>query len=415
MSTFELTEIQAKAILDMRLQKLVSLEVEKIQAEYDELQEKIAYYKEILANESIQRGIIKDELDEIKAKYGDERRTDISYSEDEISIEDMIPNEEVVVSISKLGYIKRTKTSEYKAQSRGGRGSRGSKTRDADSVEHLFVADNHDYILLFTELGRCFWIRAFEIPEAGKNSAGRVIQNIVQMPKEDNVKAYIKVKDLNDEEFLNNNYAVFCTEKGLVKKTLMEQFSRPRTNGINAITLNEGDNLLEVKLSNGKNDIVIANKNGRAIRFPEEKVRSMGRTAAGVRGIRLDEGKDDEVVGMLSLDPTDPDNTIFVISEKGMGKRTSLEEYRTTNRGGKGVKNMNLSAKTGKVFAIKTVTEYDHILITTEEGIVIRTSASDLRVMGRATQGVRVINLGKKDSIADVAIIKRDENSDEEE
>ncbi|MDF1696336.1 MAG: DNA gyrase subunit A [Saprospiraceae bacterium] len=415
MGAFELTEIQAKAILEMRLQKLVSLEVEKIQAEYDELQLKIAHYKEILANERLQRDIIKEELDEINEKYGDERRTDISYADDEISIEDMIPNEEVVISISKLSYIKRTKSSEYKAQSRGGRGSRGSKTRNADAVEHLFVANAHNYILLFTELGRCFWIRAFEIPEASKTSGGRVIQNIINIPKEDKVKSYIVVKDLTDEEFLNNNYVMFCTEQGLVKKTIMEKFSRPRTNGINAITINEGDHLLEAKLSTGTNDILIANRNGRAIRFPESKVRSMGRSAAGVRGIRLDEGKDDKVVGMLSVDPTNPEVTIFVASEKGSGKRSALDEYRITNRGGKGVKTMNVTDKTGKVIAVKAVTTYDHLMITTVEGIMIRSAASDLRVMGRATQGVRVINLGKKDAIADVAVIRRDENSNDEE
>ena len=414
-SAFELSDIQAKAILEMRLQKLVSLEVAKIQAEYDELQIKIARYNEILANESIQRDIIKEELDEINEKYGDERRTDISYADDEISIEDMIPNEEVVISISKLGYIKRTKSSEYKAQSRGGRGSRGSKTRDADAVEHLFVADAHNYILLFTELGRCFWVRAYEIPEASKVSAGRVLQNIINIPKNDKVKSYIVVKDLTDEEFLNSNYVFFCTEQGLVKKTLMEKFSRPRTNGINAITINEGDHLLEAKLSNGTNDILIANRNGRAIRFPEEKVRSMGRSAAGVRGIRLDVGKDDKVVGMLSVDPTNPDVTIFVASEKGSGKRSALDEYRITNRGGKGVKTMNVTDKTGKVVAVKAVSFYDHLMITTVEGIMIRSAVSDLRVMGRATQGVRVINLGKKDTIADVAVIRRDENSNDEE
>jgi len=414
-SAFELTDIQAKAILEMRLQKLVSLEVAKIQAEFDELQVKIARYKEILANERIQRDIIIEELDDINERYGDERRTDISYADDEISIEDMIPNEEVVISISKLGYIKRTKSSEYKAQSRGGRGSRGSKTRDADSVEHLFVADAHNYILLFTELGRCFWVRAYEIPEASKISAGRVIQNIINMPKNDKVKSYIVVKDLTDEEFLNNNYVFFCTEQGLVKKTLMEKFSRPRTNGINAITINDGDHLLEAKLSNGTNDILIANRNGRAIRFPEKKVRAMGRSAAGVRGIRLDVDKNDKVVGMLSVDPTNPDVTIFVASEKGSGKRSALDEYRITNRGGKGVKTMNVTDKTGKVVAVKAVSFYDHLMITTVEGIMIRSAVSDLRVMGRATQGVRVINLGKKDAIADVAVIRRDENSNDEE
>jgi len=415
MGAFELSEIQAKAILEMRLQKLVSLEVEKIQAEYDELMLKIADYKDILNSESRQREIVKTELDEVNEKFGDDRRTDISYADNEISIEDMIPNEEVVVTISQLGYIKRTKTAEYRAQSRGGVGSRGSKTRDADQIEHLFVAKNHNYLLLFTEQGRCFWLRAYEIPEATKTSTGRVLQNIVAIPKDDKVKGYILIEDLTDEDYINNNYIIFCTEKGIVKKTLVEQFSRPRTNGINAITINEGDQLLEVKLTNGKNDIVIANTNGRAIRFPEEKVRPMGRSAAGVRGIRLDEDGKDKVVGMLSMDPTNPDNTILVVSEKGSGKRSLTDEYRTTNRGGKGVKTMKVTDKTGKVVAIKKVTVWDDLMITTSEGIVIRTKVRDLRVMGRATQGVKVITLKGKDTISDVAVIRRDENSEEEE
>ena len=415
MGAFELSEIQAKAILEMRLQKLVSLEVDKIQSEYDELMLKIADYEDILGSESRQREIVKTELDEVNERFGDERRTDISYADNEISIEDMIPNEEVVVTISQLGYIKRTKTAEYRAQSRGGVGSRGSKTRDADQIEHLFVAKNHNYLLLFTEQGRCFWLRAYEIPEATKTSTGRVLQNIVAIPKDDRVKGYILIEDLTDEDYINSNYIIFCTEKGVVKKTLVEQFSRPRTNGINAITINEGDQLLEVKLTNGKNDIILANTNGRAIRFPEEKVRPMGRSAAGVRGIKLDDDGNDKVIGMVSIDSTNPDNTIMVVSEKGSGKRSLLEEYRTTNRGGKGVKTMKVTDKTGKVVALKGVTEWDDLMITTKEGIVIRTKVSDLRVMGRATQGVRVITLKGKDTISDVAVIRRDENSDEEE
>ena len=414
-AAFELSEIQAKAILEMRLQKLVSLEVDKIQAEYDELMIKIADFKEILASEARQREIIKTELDEVNDKFGDERRTDISYADNEISIEDMIPNEEVVISISELGYIKRTKTAEYRAQSRGGVGSRGTKTRDTDEVEHLFVASNHNYLLLFTEQGRCFWLRVYEIPEAAKTSAGRVLQNIVAIPKEDKVKGYILIEDLQDEEFINNNYILFCTEKGTIKKTLVEQFSRPRTNGINAITIKEGDQLLEVKLSDGKRDVVIANANGRAIRFPEEKIRPMGRSAAGVRGIRLDEDGTDKVVGMISIDSTDPDATVFVISENGQGKRSLLEEYRVTNRGGKGVKTMKVNEKTGKVMAIKNVTQFDDLMITTKEGIVIRTKVRDLRTMGRATQGVKVIKLKGSDTISDIAVIRRDENSEEEE
>jgi len=321
----------------------------------------------------------------------------------------------VVISISELGYIKRTKTAEYRAQSRGGVGSRGTKTRDTDEVEHLFVASNHNYLLLFTEQGRCFWLRVYEIPEAAKTSAGRVLQNIVAIPKEDKVKGYILIEDLQDEEFINNNYILFCTEKGTIKKTLVEQFSRPRTNGINAITIKEGDQLLEVKLSDGKRDVVIANANGRAIRFPEEKIRPMGRSAAGVRGIRLDEDGTDKVVGMISIDSTDPDATVFVISENGQGKRSLLEEYRVTNRGGKGVKTMKVNEKTGKVMAIKNVTQFDDLMITTKEGIVIRTKVRDLRTMGRATQGVKVIKLKGSDTISDIAVIRRDENSEEEE
>ena len=288
-AAFELSDIQAKAILEMRLQKLVSLEVDKIKKEHAELMLKIANYKEIIASEYLQRGIIKDEMAELKEKYGDERRTDITYAEDEIKIEDLIANEEMVVTISSLGYIKRTKTSEYRQQSRGGKGSKGSKTRDKDFVEHMFVVNNHDYLLLFTEMGRCFWIRGYEIPEGSKTGTGRVMQNLIRMPKEDKVKAYIRIEDLTDEEYINNNYIIFCTRKGVIKKTLVEQFSRIRTNGINAITINEGDMLMEVKLTNGENEIVIANRNGRAIRFPEAKVRSMGRSAAGVRGIKLDD------------------------------------------------------------------------------------------------------------------------------
>lgn len=414
MKAFDLSEIQAKAILDMRLQKLVSLEVEKVREEYAELMKTIDDLNDILSSDARQRAIIKAELDEVDEKFGGPRRTDISYSSDEISIEDMIPNEEVVVTISNLGYIKRTKSDEYKAQSRGGRGSRGSKTRNEDFIEHMFIADAHNYILLFTEQGRCFWLRAFEIPEAGKSSAGRVIQNILNIPKDDKVKAYIKIEDLTDEEFINNNYIIFVTEKGLTKKTIVEAFSRPRTNGINAITIKEGDTLLEAKLTNGENEILLANKNGRAIRFPESKVREMGRSAAGVRGIKLDD-EDDKVVNMLSVDPTDPLATVFVLSENGMGKRTALEEYRVTNRGGKGVKNLNVNDKTGKVVAMKQVSDFDQIMVTTENGIVIRTKASDLRVMGRATSGVRIIKLEKGDSIADIAVIRREEGSEEEE
>jgi len=416
MSSFDLSELQAKAILEMRLSKLVSLERDKLRAEYNELQEKIKKYKAILADEGLQRDIIKEELEDIKERYGDVRRTEISYAEGEISIEDMIPNEEVVVTISHLGYIKRTKSDEYRVQSRGGRGSRGSKTRDKDFIEHLFIGHNHNYLLLFTEQGRCFWLRVYEIPEAGKTSTGRVIQNIINIPKDDKVKGYINVEDLTNEEFLDNHFVTFATKKGMVKKTRLEAFSRPRTNGIAAINIKEGDQLLEVKLTNGKNQILMANRNGRAIRFDEEKVREMGRSAAGVRGMRLDDG-DDSIVGMICMDAESDESSVMVISERGNGKRSELDDYRLTNRGGKGVKTMNISEKTGKVVAIKSVTDSDDLIITNTSGIVIRMNVSDIRVMGRATSGVRLIKLGAKDAISDIAVVIRgeDDENDEEE
>ncbi len=411
MSQFQLSEIQARAILDMRLQKLTGLERDKIREEYEELQKKIAHYKAILASEQMQRDIIKDELIEIKERFGDERKTEINYAAGDISIEDMIPDEEVVITISQLGYIKRTKSTEYRAQGRGGRGSKGSKTRDEDFIEHMFLATTHNYLLLFTEQGRCFWLRAYEIPEASKTSAGRVIQNIINLPKEDKVKAYIIIEDLKDEAFINNNFIVFCTKKGLIKKTLVEAFSRPRTNGINAISINEGDMLLEARLTNGNNEILIANRSGRAIRFPEAKVRPMGRSAAGVRGITLsDTMEDDRVVGMVSVDPNDPNTSILVVSEKGNGKRSALEDYRITNRGGKGVKTLQVTEKTGALITIKTVTEKDDLMITNRSGIVIRMPVSDMRIMGRATQGVRLIRLDEGDSIADVAVVIQEED-----
>ena len=414
MSKFKLSEIQAKAILEMRLQKLTGLEREKIKDEYDELQKKIAHYKAIIESESMQEEIVKTELIEIKEAFGDERRTDIIYADGEISIEDMIPNHKSVVTISHLGYIKRTKVSEYRVQGRGGRGSRGSKTRDTDYIEHMFVANNHNYLLLFTEQGRCYWIRVFEIPEASKTSSGRVIQNLINLPKDDKVKGYINIEDLTDEEFINNHYIVFCTKKGIIKKTIVEAFSRPRTNGINAITINEGDQLIEVKLTSGDSQILIANANGRAIRFEEEKVRSMGRSAAGVRGIKLD-NENDYVVGMICVDPQDELTSVLVISEKGLGKRSSLDDYRITNRGGKGVKTLKVTDKTGRVAALKSVTPEDDLMITSKEGIVIRINVDVLREMGRATQGVKVINLQDEDAIADVAVVRKADSVDEEE
>lgn len=412
MASLKLSEIQAKAVLEMRLQKLVSLEMNKLKAEYDELMKTIADLKDILASETRQREIIKGELHEMKDTYGDERRTDIRHADGEISVEDMIANDEMVITISKLGYIKRTKSSEYKVQGRGGRGSRGAKTRDEDYVEHMMVANNHNYLLFFTELGRCFWMRAYEIPEATKTSQGRVIQNLINLPKEDSVKGYIVIKDLTDVEYQQNNYIFFCTKKGLVKKTKVEAFSRPRTNGINAITINEGDELMEVKLTDGNSEILIANRNGRAIRFEEGKVRSMGRSAAGVRGIALD-NDEDHVVGVIVRTKEIWDNNVFVCSENGLGKRSNVDDYRLTNRGGKGVKTMNVTAKTGKVIGIKTVNDEDDLILTTKDGIMIRSAVSDLRVMGRATQGVKVINLKGNDSIADVAVIRKTEEESE--
>lgn len=414
MSTFSLSELQSKAILEMRLQRLVSLEIDKVREEYNEILAKIESYKSILASEELQRGIIKTELDEINEKYGDKRRTEISYADEEISIEDLIPNEEVVITISHLGYIKRTKTDEFRLQGRGGKGSRGAKTRDTDFVEQMFIAHNHDYLLLFTEQGRCYWLRAYEIPEASKISQGRVIQNILSIPSDDKVRAYIKIENLNDKDFINNNYIIFCTKKGMVKKTIVEAFSRPRVNGINAITINEGDQLLEAKLTNGINEIVIANREGRAIRFNESKVRPMGRGAAGVKGINLGDNIKNEVIGMIAADATLAEYSILVVSEKGNGKRSQLDDYRITNRGGKGVKTINITEKTGSLVAMKWVSEFDDLMITTHNGIVIRTSVTDIRVMGRATQGVKIIRIDEKESIADVAVITREESEEEE-
>lgn len=412
METFELSEIQAKAILEMRLQKLTGLERDKVRAEYDELIKTITHLKEILASQDLQKGIAREELEDIKERYGDERRTEINFQGDgEINIEDLIADEEVIITISHLGYIKRTKSSEYRKQGRGGRGSRGSKTRDEDYIEHMFVATTHNYLLLFTENGRCHWLRVYEIPETTKTSSGRVIQNLLSIPKEDKVKAYIKIIDLNDEEFIKNNYIVFGTRKGIIKKTLVEAFSRPRANGINAITINEGDSLLEARLTNGNSEILMAIRSGRAIRFNETKVRPMGRSAAGVRGIRLAD-ENDEMVGLICIDIEDKETTIMVVSEKGNGKRTELEDYRVTNRGGKGVKTIQVTEKTGSLIALKAVKDEDDLIITSKQGIMIRIGVNEIRVMGRATQGVRVIRLDEEDAIADVAVITE---SDEEE
>lgn len=414
MTKFELSELQAKAILDMRLQRLTGLEIEKVQAEYDELQKLISDLKEILESEERQRAIVKEELLDVKERFGDERRTEITASVGEISIEDLIRKEDVIITISHLGYIKRTPLSEYRTQTRGGRGSRGSKTRDTDFIEHMFVADTHNYLLLFSESGICHWLRVYEIPEANKTSSGRVIQNILSLPKEDKIKAYIKIEDLKDETFLENHFIVFATQKGLIKKTAVSAFSRPRTNGIIAISINEGDTLLEAKLTNGANEILLANRSGYAIRFNEEKVRAMGRTAAGVRGMSLSK-QDDLLIGMICIDPEDTETSILVVSENGYGKRTEFGEYRVTNRGGKGVRTLMLTDKTGALIAIKAVKEEDDLMITNMSGVMIRMNVSDIRVMGRATQGVRVMRLNEGDAIADIGVVPKSDDDDNEE
>ena len=410
METFNLSEIQARAILDMRLQKLTGLERDKIKLEYEELMKLIEHLKEILGNEELRMTIIKEELLRIKEKYGDERRSTIVYTAEDIRMEDVIPDEPVVVTISRMGYIKRTPLTEFRVQNRGGRGSRGSVTRDEDFLEHLFVATNHNYMLFFTEKGKVYWLRVFEIPEGTKTSKGRAIQNLIQIDLEDTVKAFINVKNLSDEEYINGHSIILASKKGVIKKTTLEAYSRPRTNGINAITIKEGDELLEAKMTNGTSEIVLALRSGRAIRFPEAKVRPMGRTAAGVRGIRLASDKD-EVIGMICMD--DPEMNVLVVSEKGYGKRSKLDDYRITNRGGKGVKTLNISEKTGDLIAIKGVTDNDDLMIINKSGITIRMAISDLRVMGRATQGVRLIKLQEGDEIA--AVAKVEISGDEQE
>lgn len=414
-STFKLSEIQAKAILDMRLQKLVSLEMHKIQEEYQELMKTIEYLKSILESEELQKSIVKDELREVKEKYGDKRRTSIEFAEGEINIEDLIPNHKVVVTISHLGYIKRTNVEEYRSQARGGKGSVGAKTRVSDFIEHMFIAKNHDYLLLFTQKGICHWLRVYEIPEGSKSSTGRVIRNMVNMSEDDKIKAYIPVKNLKDTSFLNSHYLIFGTLEGKIKKTPISAFSKPRTNGIIAITINENDQLLEVKLTDGDNEIIVANDRGYAIRFHESSVRSMGRSAAGVKAMNL-KGTS-VVIGMITMKQEDNDKNVFVVSENGLGKRSLLDDYRITNRGGKGVKTMQITEKTGNLISIKSVGEYDSLMLTTKNGVVIRTPISNMRIMGRATQGVKVINLDSSDMIADVAVIFNDnkDSSIEEE
>lgn len=406
METFGLSDVQARAILDMTLRRLTGLERDKIKEEFAELMKTIEYLKSVLADEGLRMQIIKDELTEIRDKYGDERKTTIVHSAEDMRMEDFIEDEEVVITISHEGYIKRTALTEYRRQGRGGKGSMGSQSRDQDFIEHMIIATNHNYMLFFTEAGRCFWLRVFEIPEGTRTSKGRAIQNVINIPKEENIKAYIKVKNLKDQDYLENNYIIMCTKKGTIKKTSLEAYSRPRTNGINAININEGDQLLEANLTDGSSEIVMALRSGRAIRFNEATVRPMGRTATGVRGVTL-AGADDEVVGMISVN--DPAMTVLVVSENGYGKRTDIEDYRVTNRGGKGVKTINLTDKTGKLVAIKDVTDKDDLMIINKSGIVIRIGVSGLRVMGRATQGVRLISFKGDDSIASIAKVEHDE------
>lgn len=407
MTNFNLSEIQAKAILELRLQRLTGMERDKIRAEYNEIMEQIAYLNRILAEEPLRMQIIKDELSEIREKYGDERRTEIVFSAEDFRIEDIIADEPVVVTISHLGYIKRTQLQEYRQQSRGGVGSRGSATRDEDFLEHLFIADTHAYMLFFTERGRCFWLRVFEIPEGGKATKGRPIQNLIQIEPGDRVKAYIAVKGLDNKEYTESNFIVMCTKKGIIKKTTLEAYSRPRASGINAISVREDDELLEAKLTDGSHELMMALKSGRAIRFPEEKVRPMGRTATGVRGVRLADEKTDEVIGLITMDPKDPAE-VLVVSENGFGKRSNLDEYRITNRGGKGVRTINVTQKTGSLIALKAVVDGDHLMIITLKGTLIRMAVDEMRVMGRATQGVRLINLKNSDQIAAVARVKKE-------
>ena len=412
MSNFELDEIQAKAILDMRLQKLTGLERDKLHAEYEELMKLINHLNAILNDEQMRMDIIKEELLDVKAKYGDERRTDIVYASEEFNPEDFYADEEMVITISRMGYIKRTPLAEFKTQNRGGVGSKGSITREEDFLEHMIMATMHNTMLFFTEKGKCFWLKVYEIPEGTKQSKGRAIQNLLNIEQDDKVKAYINVLNLKEEEYINSNNIVLCTKKGIVKKTSLEAYSRPRVNGVNSITIREGDQLLEAKLTNGENEIVIAGRSGKAIRFAEGQVRPMGRTASGVRGITLKD-EADEVVGMICVENKEED--ILVVSENGFGKRSKIDDYRITNRGGKGVKTISITDKTGNLISIKNVTDNDDLMIINKSGITIRMSVSDLRVMGRATQGVRLINLSKKnDSIAAVAKVNSSNEDDTE-
>ena len=413
MTRFELSEIQARAIVEMRLRQLTGLMQDQLHAEYEELMKQIAYLEEILVNDELCKKVIKDELEEVKAKYGDPRRSEIVYASEEFNPEDFYADDQMVITISHLGYIKRTPLAEFRTQNRGGVGSKGSETRDEDFVEHIYPATMHNTMMFFTQRGKCYWLKVYEIPEGTKVSKGRAIQNLLNIEPGDVVTAYLRVKNLNDTDFINSHYVVFCTKDGVIKKTLLEQYSRPRQNGVNAIAIREDDRVIEVRMTNGDNEIIIANRNGRAIRFHESAVRAMGRTATGVRGVTLDEDGVDEVIGMVCV--KDPENeSIMVVSEQGYGKRSEIEDYRKTNRGGKGVKTLNITEKTGKLVAIKSVTDENDLMIINKSGITIRLKVQDVRIMGRATQGVRLINLEKRnDQIGSVCKVMT-ETEDEE-
>ena len=413
MQTFSFTDAQATAIVEMRLRQLTGLEREKLQNEYDELMKFIKYCEDVLANESLQYGIIKDETLEMKEKYGDERRTENKPSAEEFNTEDFYADEDVVITISHLGYIKRTSLTEYKTQNRGGVGMKGSATRDEDFIEHIYVANMHSTMLLFTQNGRCYWLKVYEIPEGSRASKGRAIQNVINIEPDDKIKTYLNVKNLKDEEYVNNNYIVLGTKRGIIKKTSLEAYSRPRTNGVIAITVREGDELLDAVMTNGNSEILLAGRNGRCCRFDENDARALGRTASGVRGINIED--DDEVIGMITYDPTAedaPDHSILVVSENGYGKRSDFDEYRKTNRGGKGVKTLQITEKTGALVAMKNVTDENDLMIINRSGLTIRMAVSDIRVAGRATQGVRLINIKEGDSIAAISAVNK--NEDEE-
>ena len=416
MATFQFSDVQATAIVEMRLRQLTGLEREKLQSEYDELMKFIRYCEDVLANESLQMGIIKDETMEMKEKYGDARRTEIKPSAEEFNPEDFYADEDVVITISHLGYIKRTSLTEYKTQNRGGVGMKGSATRDEDFIEHIYVANMHSTMLLFTQNGKCYWLKVYEIPEGSRASKGRAIQNVINIEPDDKIKAYINVKNLKDEEYVNGNYIVLGTKKGIIKKTSLEAYSRPRTNGVIAITVRDGDELLEAVMTNGHSEILLAGRKGRCCRFDEADARALGRTASGVRGINIDE--DDEVVGMITYDPTAEDasaHTILVVSENGYGKRTDFEEYRKTSRGGKGVKTLQITEKTGDLVAIKNVTDENDLMIINRSGLTIRMAVSGIKVAGRATQGVRLINIKEGDSIAAVSVVNKSEEETPEQ